>query len=188
MTRGRSTTALARAACGAAVLTAPVLIGTAPLTMWLAGLAAIAIVATGRRTPRTTAPRTSAIALERQLARCRRHGHGAELALISGTDPQALLPAVRATDAVLLTDAGELVLLTDAEDVDRRAVGQRLARHAGRAVDISWASFPQDALTVDDLLVTARTRAQEAITAPAAPVITHPTFARRRALADSRAC
>lgn len=189
MMRGTST-ALARAAAAGAVLTVPAVTGASTLFIWLAGMAAVALVAT-RTTPAAarTAAAGTAIGLERQLARCRRRGHGAELAVVRGVDATSLLPAIRATDAMMLAEhqgAEELVLLTDAEDVDRRAMEQRLARAAGQAVEVTWASFPADALTVDDLLATARTRAEDLVEAPAAPVIPLP-FVRRRTLADSRA-
>lgn len=188
--RGTST-ALARTASAGLVLTVPALAGAPSFFIWLAGMAAVALVAAGTRPAAArTAAAGTAIGLERQLARCRRHGHGAELAIVRGAEMTSLLPAIRTTDAVMLSEHQgneELVLLTDADGVDRRAVEQRLARAAGRAVEITWAAFPADALTLDDLVVTARNRAADLAEVPAATVIPLPAFARRRVLADPHA-
>jgi hypothetical protein len=98
--------------------------------------------------------------LERHLARCRRSGAAATLLvarLIDGTVfPADLEQRLRVSDSWMRSGTRELALLCDEGTLDRALVERRLGELTTGAPLFGWASFPEDGLVLEDLLIAAR--------------------------------
>jgi hypothetical protein len=67
--------------------------------------------------------------------------------------------ALRLTDGVVVAttyDGFELCALIEGAELDRGALERRLGDRLGVDVSCGWSRFPDDALTLDDLVVAAR--------------------------------
>lgn len=127
-----------------------------------AAVLAVAFVHGGRRSE--AAPLAGSIReLEQHLARCRREERGARLAIVRGGGAVQAARTVRAADSLMLDGSGttpELVVVADADRLDRAAMETRLREHAGPGVQIAWAAFPEDGYVLADVVAAARRRAE----------------------------
>jgi hypothetical protein len=102
--------------------------------------------------------------LDRHLMRARRRQEPVEVmsARLRRADrgtPARLLSCFRLTDSVSVraTRGGlALIALFDAADFERAGVEQRLRSIAGPDLDIRWARFPEDGLTLPAVLMRLR--------------------------------
>jgi hypothetical protein len=117
-------------------------------------------------------------ALERHLMRCRRREEPASV-LVARLDRRSrpaegdVLACFRLTDSVAVRRIGqrlELLGVFDDDRLDRSGVERRLRATASRAgVELAWARFPEDGVTLEVLLDAARAAlpAQHRAMAPA---------------------
>ncbi len=120
--------------------------------------------------------------LERHLARCRRSGSRAALLAARVGDRAGfasdLERHLRLSDSALLSAPGELLLLCDAPPphgdappLDRVAVERRLQDLADGPLECGWAAFPDEGLSLADLVRRARRATAPDAYAPSATLL-----------------
>jgi hypothetical protein len=108
--------------------------------------------------------------LQRHLSVARRRREPADVVIITlpgagRADVAALLRSLRLTDSTsvqLVGDSLEIQMGLAQADLDRDGFERRIATELRRPAQFGWATFPEDGLTVDAVLGTARHRALEA--------------------------